>query len=415
MFKWDFKYNKVDVLIFYFIFCVYFIDYYPVHVISVSQDLGDYTNPNSFLTELLTAGLGQHQVLDIRKKSIDGVAVKAKQGIFLGGYPPLGYDIINGNYVINEMEAKTVRTIFKMYSNGDSYKDILMAVGNVRGKRGRLLGHNSLNTILKNDRYIGIYSWNRKQYKIMRKWAGGKLNPNVVEIKDIIPPIVDMDTWERVQKRMNDNKGNARNKAKTEYLLSGVIKCDSCGSTYVGHTSTNSKGYKTKYYVCGNKYRTHTCNQKNINANELETFVLAQLKEFFKSSNFEEIAENICNAVNSASRDLSKEKSELKECEKKIANGVRALLNGMDIPELKEEIDNLRLRKEELEDIISSENLKDKEIDKDKLIEFLKKSAEISNENVKSIIKDYITIYAHIDGTVTVNIGVHLKYCGSWI
>lgn len=56
-----------------------------VRVISATQDLGDLTDPSSFLHELLSVGLGQHQVLDTRKKSIAGVAVKAKQGIFLGG------------------------------------------------------------------------------------------------------------------------------------------------------------------------------------------------------------------------------------------------------------------------------------------------------------------------------------------
>ncbi len=55
---------------------------------------------------------------------------------------------------------------------------------------------------------------------------------------------------------MSDNKRNARNKAKWSYLLSGLIECEECGAAYVGHTSTSSKGVETRYYVCGNKYRT---------------------------------------------------------------------------------------------------------------------------------------------------------------
>ena len=80
-----------------------------VQVISVSERLGDVTSPDGFLSELLTAGIGQHMVLQTRQKSMAGVAEKAKQGQFLGGVPPLGYDIKDGSYYINEVEARAVR------------------------------------------------------------------------------------------------------------------------------------------------------------------------------------------------------------------------------------------------------------------------------------------------------------------
>jgi len=119
------------------------MDRLKINVISATQNLGDILNPNDFLTELLSVGLGQHAVLDIRKKSIDGVAEKAKKGAFLGGIAPLGYDIINQEYVINEVEANTVRTIFSFYAEGRSYGYIIDELKGARGKRGQLLGKNS--------------------------------------------------------------------------------------------------------------------------------------------------------------------------------------------------------------------------------------------------------------------------------
>lgn len=252
-----------------------------VRVISVTQQLGDVTNPDNFLTELLTAGLGQHMVLQTRQKSIAGVAEKAKQGVFLGGIAPLGYDIENGKYIINEAEAKIVKTIFTMYGNGSSYSKIIDTVKGYKGKRGRPIGKNSLHSILNNERYIGIYFWNKRKMKLFRKWAGGGLNPNTVKIENAIPRIIDDDLWERVRKRMDDNKNRARNKAcRREYLLSGMIECASCGSAYVGHTSTNKSGSMTSYYVCGNKYRTRNCQSKNINANGIETFVVQHVQQY---------------------------------------------------------------------------------------------------------------------------------------
>jgi site-specific DNA recombinase len=64
-----------------------------VQVISATQKLCSITNPNGFLVELISVGLGEHQVLVTRQKSIAGTTEKAKQGIFCGGIPPLGYDI----------------------------------------------------------------------------------------------------------------------------------------------------------------------------------------------------------------------------------------------------------------------------------------------------------------------------------
>ena len=184
-----------------------------VQVISTTQTLGDSTSGNDFLVELLNVGLGHREVLETRQKSIAGVAVKAKDGKFLGGTPPLGYDIVNGAYVVNPIEAQTVRTIFEMYGVGKSYNEILDAVSGAVGKRGRPLGKNSLHSILTNERYIGTYSWNKRRVKLFRQWAGGAPNPKAVRIEGMIPAIIDESTWERVQERMSDNKRNARNKA----------------------------------------------------------------------------------------------------------------------------------------------------------------------------------------------------------
>ena len=387
-----------------------------IQVISVEDKLGDILNPNDFLVELLSVGIGQHTVLTTRQKSIDGVAIKAKEGAFLGGCAPLGYDIVDGKYIINEGDAATIRIIFDMYAKGESYDSILGRIKGAKGKKGKPLGKNSLNSILKNERYIGVYTWNKKKVKLMRKWAGGTPNPNCVRIEGYIPPIIDMDTWERVQTRMSDNKRRASNKAKREYLLSGLIECEQCGATFVGHTSTNKKGSEHRTYICGNKYRTRTCPASNVKAAELETFVVMNLKEYLVQIDFEEMAQIIADKVNAASADLSKEKKELADITKQINNGVKAILGGMDFPELEEEVNTLRIRKSELEDIIARNASNTNKLDKDKLIEFFKYSAANVDGNIKEAIKQHITkIYAHADGSFTVNVGVHITHCGGRI
>ncbi|WP_050698638.1 recombinase family protein [Anaeromassilibacillus senegalensis] len=384
-----------------------------VQVISATQELGDVTNPNDFLVELITVGLGEHQVLDTRVKSIAGTTVRAKKGLFCGGVPPLGYDIVDGKYIINNAEAAAVRKIFELYAAGKGYSAILEAVKGINGKRGSALGKNSLSSILRNERYIGVYTWLKRRCKLMRKWAGGTPNPDAVRIEGVIPPIIDEKTWNEVQKRMSDNKRRASNKAKQEYLLSGLIECEACGSTYVGHCSTNSKGYQTRSYICGNKYRTHTCTVKNISANEIEAFVIQQLQAFLLETDFAETSRKIADQVNSASPDLTAERRELNGVIAKISNGTKAILSGINYPELQDEMDKLRLRKSELEDIIWRTQSNRQPVSGDKIEKLLNEALETLPADPRAAIKQLVTkIYAHVDGSFTVNVGVHIAGCG---
>jgi len=173
---------------------------------------------------------------------------------------------VDGKYLINEHEAETVRIVFEEYAAGASYNAIIDKLKGKPGKFGRPLGKNSLCDILQNERYIGVYTWNKRIMRIMRKYAGGKLNPNCIRLEGIIPPIIDDETWGRVRSRMIQRNRRAENKAKREYLLSGLIECSECGATYVGHCCVNKRKdgstRETRYYECGNKYRTRSCGAK---------------------------------------------------------------------------------------------------------------------------------------------------------
>ena len=385
-----------------------------VKVISATQQLGDITKGSDFLVELLNVGMGQYEVLQSRQTSIAGVAVKAKDGVFLGGTAPLGYDIVNQRYVVNPTEARIVQTIFRLYGEGESYNAILGAIEGARGKHGRPLGKNSLNSILTNERYIGVYTWNKRYVKNFRRWAGGKPNPNVVRLEDAIPAIIDNETWERVQKRMSNNKRNATNKAKRTYLLSGLIECEECGGAYVGHTSRNTKGVETRSYVCGNRYRTHTCHGRSINADWLEREVVDAVRAYLAETEYEAEAQRIADMVNSSTPELTAERAELAGVNAKLNNGLQAILNGFnDFPELHAELDRLRVRKGELEDIIGRRQARRRAVDPQDIVKIFRQSTENWDTDLPKILREHIEkIYACTDGTFSINVGVHLTGCG---
>lgn len=379
-----------------------------IKVVSATEKLGDFTDPNNFLTELITVGMGQHMVLQTREKSIYGKLTKAKDGLFMGGFPPLGYDIIERKYFINEQEARIVQLIFELYSSGKSYDYILKQLEGYKTKRGRSFGKNSLQSILRNEKYIGILTYNKYCERRMRKNVG-KLNDDYIKIKDGCPRIIDDETFRKVEIRLNDNKHKAANKAKRTYLLSGLIECAACHSKYVGHTSTNKKGIQTGYYVCGNKYRTHQCNAKNINLAKIEDFVTSCTIEYLTDTDFDEVATEIARKYNVTSVDLSCEKKELAEIETKINNGIKAIMSGFTFPELQQEIDRLQLRKSDLKDIITYKSSGKQPITKEEIIVLLEDAKKLLETDIDNAIKSCVNkIYAYPDGSYTVEVGVHI-------
>lgn len=372
-----------------------------VKVLSVTENLGDILDPNAFFMELINVGMGQHQVLQSRQKSIAGKRTKAKEGVFLGGVPPLGYDIVDRKYVINEREATVVRRIFDLYADGHSYDYIMLDIKkfNVMGKRGRPVGKNSLYSILHNDRYIGIYSWNRHNNRVMHKWSGGRETPEVATvIENAIPPIIDMETWERVQTRMSNKANSARNTAKTSYLLTGKIVCGKCGAAFVGRTSTNNRGVKTTTYCCGNKYRTKTCVAVNINAAELENAVIEYVKNWIQNIDFEQVASEMALIKMRNTDEAYQREIELLNIDiKNTRDLVSICTSDSQRDTLIKQLDTLEKRRNEKLDA----KLKAAETGYSvtDIIEKLKKDAQsLKKADIRHLVKKYVQkIYAHDD------------------
>ena len=148
-----------------------------------------------------------------------------------GGFPALGFDVDpeTKKYVVNENEAKIVRIIFDKYYNNYGYGQILEYLNSMgyRTKFGKPFAKNALNNILRNDRYIGTYTYNRK----VEKDAAGRRNPKYkpreewIVIEDGIPAIIDKDIFNAVQLKLAQNvsRGGGKYKAKEVYLVSGLI------------------------------------------------------------------------------------------------------------------------------------------------------------------------------------------------
>lgn len=379
---------------------------------SCTETLDNGESESGFLSEGVRALFNHQFVLDARAKTMAGQTSRAKQGAFLGGSPPLGYDIVDGKYVINEFEAQAVQMIFTLYLQGRGYGYIVeqLKVRGVKSKRGAIIGENALYAILRNERYAGIYTWMKTKEKYLQKWAGGKLNANMIRIESgVIPPIISMEVWNEVKTKIAIRKERAQNAAchaKTEYLLSGLIRCGNCGSTFIGYTTTSSKGYRTRYYGCSGKRRLHNCKAPSINANELETLIIGQVeRDILNNVIIERVADDILSMFKDNSGDSSRIKKEISECEHGISNLLTAIQKGLSGEIAFQRIDELNIKKATLETQLSQ--FVAEVPSKANIIKVLRQDVKLletdRTANIKAILHKYITSITITEDSVIIN------------
>ncbi len=173
----DIEAGKVDVVVVYkidrlsrslidFARLVEVFDRKGVTFVSVTQSFNTTTSMGRLtLNVLLSFAQFEREVTGERIR--DKFAASKKKGIWMGGNPPLGYDVVNRKLVVNPAEAESVRSIFQRYlelgcvrllcadlsKRGTVSKRRIFRNGESRG--GKSLGRSALYLILNNRAYIG--------------------------------------------------------------------------------------------------------------------------------------------------------------------------------------------------------------------------------------------------------------------
>ena len=94
---------------------------YQVSFVSVTQQFNTATSMGRLtLNMLLSFAQFEREVTGERIR--DKIAASKKKGMWMGGYPPLGYDVLDRKLVINEREAAQVRKIFELYLDEGSVR-----------------------------------------------------------------------------------------------------------------------------------------------------------------------------------------------------------------------------------------------------------------------------------------------------
>ena len=250
-----------------------------VSFVSVTQQFNTTTSMGRLMLNILLS-FAQFEREVTGERIRDKIAASKRKGMWMGGVPPIGYDVENRRLVPNEREAKVVRHIFQRFVelgsstmlvkelrlDGVTSKAWTTQDGKVR--EGKLIDKSLIYKMLGNRTYLGELRHKEQWYQAEH------------------PPIVDRELWDNVHAILATNgrvRGNAT-RATVAYLLKGIVFGNDGRALSPWHT-TKKNGRRYRYYVPQRDAKEHAgaSGLPRLPAAELESAVLDQLRAILRS------------------------------------------------------------------------------------------------------------------------------------
>ena len=307
---------------------------------------------------------------DISKKVRQVKKSLARQGKFMGSQAPYGYKKSPENkhvLIIDEPAADIMRQIFQEYAGGDSARMICEKLNQdgldsprfynskfpggqtPRPDENNNWGSRTVIQMLTNQAYIGNMVQGKRQVISFKTKKLRVIEPeNWIVVEGTHEPIIDRETWDRVQKRIEGPGHHVQRKRadKTLSLFAGVLHCADCGTTLAYTTKSRKDGPPAGAYRCSrycNNGET-ACTQYYIQENTLKTFVLNDVRIHAKLANAERkrIADQLVATLNHSqeqeTRGLELQKREAENRLKTISTNIKSLYEDKCLGKLPENI-----------------------------------------------------------------------------
>jgi site-specific DNA recombinase len=251
-------------------------DEHKVTFVSVTQAFNTTTSMGRLtLNILLSFAQFERELSGERVR--DKIAASRQRGIWMGGMPPLGYDVRNRKLVPNPEEAKLVREVFTRFAAMPSMAALvrdLRARGvtskswtTLKGieRKGKLITKGYVYTLFKNPVFIGMVAFKGQLY------AGEH------------QAIIEQETWDTVQALIKAGDrhvkaGSAHRETKAPSILRGLIFSPEGRAFTPGWTKKGEKHYR--YYINTDaiKIGKEACELQRIPAAEIEGVVVDKLR-----------------------------------------------------------------------------------------------------------------------------------------
>ena len=238
-----------------------------VTFVSVTQSFNTTTSMGRLTLNILLS-FAQFEREVTAERIRDKVRASRMKGMWMGGCPPLGYEVKNRKLVENPADADHVRWVFSRFIEIGSGTELAreLAERGVTTSRGHRIDKKFIYRMLNNRVYIG---------EAVHK---GSSYPGEHEA------IIDHEVWDKVHAILTESprKRAARTRADTPALLRGLLYGPD-GAAF-SPTHTRKRGRLYRYYVSQTvlKHGAGSCPIGRVPAGEIEAAVIGQLRAVFR-------------------------------------------------------------------------------------------------------------------------------------
>ena len=325
-----------------------------IRVVSITEQADD--TPTGKLLEAIIESVDEFYSENLAQEVSRGMREAASRGFWMTSYAPYGYKKVHvqdgaktrPRLELNPPSDAVVRRIFDMVLHGKSILDITKVL-NAEGiptTNGKKWLKTTINTMLANEAYTGTLVWG----------ANAKDGTPPIRIENAFPAIVSQQEFRKVRRLLKSrapSKVNPR-RASSAYLLSGLLKCETCGKAM---TAADAKSGKYTYYVCHSllKRGKGTCDTPRLNSKSFEKLIIDQIREnVLTESNIRDLVKLLDEEMDGAAREqrerLETIEQELEDVKKRLGR-IWQLLETTDIEmaDASERIKEHRDRQQQLE------------------------------------------------------------------
>ena len=255
-------------------------DEHKVTFVSVTQSFNTTTSMGRLTLNILLSFAQFERELG-GERVRDKIAASRAKGIWMGGTPPLGYDVVERKLIPNRTEAKLVKRIFERFvalgsitvlSNelrADGVTTKSWTTIKEKQRTGKLIDKGYLYKLFKNPVFIGVAAYKGKHY------AGEH------------EAILDQAVWEQVQAMLgrDDPEQRARQNrpGRAPALLKGLIFADDGWAMTPGATYKGDKCYRYYINTASMKIGKAACSVSRVPAGEIEAAVIAQVRTVLRT------------------------------------------------------------------------------------------------------------------------------------
>lgn len=233
----------------------------------------------------------------------------------------------NGNMIIDEEQAKVVRTIFNLYLANKSMNEIIAYLeGNhyLTGSGKEKWHCQNIMQILQNEKYKGDLLLQKTvtldYLSHERKDNRNGQYADMYLVKNHHPAIIERESFDFVQTIIKQRKYSDNHKRSAGSPLSNKIFCGVCGKMMIFQSRSNGKNT----YVCNVNRRNvlaTRCEQSPIRSEDLNAICIKAMKEYHAQNDLMPSLINIVSNAGSASasqQKLYKLNNQIKETEEKL-------------------------------------------------------------------------------------------------